>query len=378
MTVVEQLSVEVQVEYRVHISESSDDPAWDEFVACAPGGHHVQTSLWSQIRAVQGWKVLRIIVTREEDIVGGVQLLTRSMPLIGAAAYVTKGPLCAPDDQALLNLVLDELKQACRAHHIRYLIVQPPNNGQHIVAHLTQRGFRPMAIGATSEATTLIDLSKSLDEILAQMHSKNRRNIRRSEREGITVREGSTEADLDIFYDLHLATSKRRQFVPFPRTYFAQMWKVMRPYEYITLMFSEYRGGAVSAVLLVPFGDTVIAKVNGWSGQHDRCRPNEAVFWGAIRWAKEHGFRYFDLDGIDPAAAHAVLNNQPIAEDSRYSPTFFKLMFGGQVTLFPPSYDYVLNPVLRWAYRAASPLLRGDSILLWVAAQLRKRPVDGE
>jgi lipid II:glycine glycyltransferase (peptidoglycan interpeptide bridge formation enzyme) len=131
-------------------------------------------------------------------------------------------------------------------------------------------------------------------------------------------------------------------------------------------------------VLLVPFVDTVIAKVNGWSGLHGDCRPNEAVYWGAIRWAKERGFRTFDFDGIDPAAARAVLDNQPIPADCQNTPTSFKLTFGGQAALYPPSYDYVFSPLLRLAYRAASPLFRGDSILLWIAARLRKRRVDAE
>ncbi|MBN1312801.1 MAG: peptidoglycan bridge formation glycyltransferase FemA/FemB family protein [Anaerolineae bacterium] len=375
MTAGNRAAPETLTSYSVHTSESGDEPLWDAFVARVPGGHHVQTSLWSQVKAVQGWKVLRIIVTCDTNVVGGAQILIRPVSFISAVGYVAKGPLCELDDPALLRLVLNEVKQVCRVHRIPFLIVQPPNNGEHITAFLTEQGFRPTIFGAMSSATTLIDLSQSLDEIFAQMHKKNRQQIRRSEREGITVREG-TEADLDTFYELHLATSQRRQFVPFPRAYFERMWEVMNPHGYIAMMLAEYRGEAVSTLLLAAFGDTVMTKVSGWSGLYGKYRPNEAMHWGAIRWAKDQGFRYFDFDGIDPAAAHAILDDQPVAELCRNTPTAFKLQFGGQVTLYPSSYDYVLNPLVRWTYRTVSPALEGDSILLRIAEYLRKRQVD--
>lgn len=36
----------------------------------------------------------------------------------------------------------------------------------------------------------------------------------------------------------------------------------------------------VSALLLALSGDTVLAKVLGWSAEHGDCRPSEGVFWG--------------------------------------------------------------------------------------------------
>ncbi len=360
--------------YRLQVSEAAADPVWDAFVARTPGGHHVQTSLWGQVKAAQGWKAVRLVATCGPEVVGGGQLLIRPASILGAAAYVTKGPLCASGDPELLALIVDALEQVCRACRVQYLIVQPPNNGEGMAAYLAGRGFRPTTVEVAPTATLLIDLSLSLDELLAQMHRQHRQNIRRSEREGIAVREGD-ETDLDAFYRLHLATSERQQFEPFSWAYFVRMWEVLRPHRAIALLLSEYQGEAISALLLVPFGDTVIAKVSGWSGQHGSRRPNEAVFWGAIRWAKERGFRYFDLEGIDPAAAHAILDGQPIAEELYHSPTFFKLMFGGQVALYPVAYDYVFNPLLRWAYRVVSPALQRGSVLHKVAERLRKRQV---
>ena len=69
--------------YRTRVSYESDDPAWDAFLAATPGGDHLQTSLWAQVKAPFGWRAARVVVTRDDRIVGGVQLLIRPLPLLG-------------------------------------------------------------------------------------------------------------------------------------------------------------------------------------------------------------------------------------------------------------------------------------------------------
>jgi len=129
---------------------------------------------------------------------------------------------------------------------------------------------------AQATATVLIDLTMDLDDILAQMRKKTRYCIRRGLRERITVREG-TERDLHTFYRLGVATSRRHGFFPFPEAYFAEMRHVFASYGYIRLFLAEYEDEAVSAQVVLPFGDTVLAKHGGWSGHHGHRRPNEVL-----------------------------------------------------------------------------------------------------
>ena len=65
----------VDLDFRVQTDLA--DPEWDSFVERTPGGHHVQSSLWAQVKAVVGWLLLRVIAVRDGVIVGGAQILTR-------------------------------------------------------------------------------------------------------------------------------------------------------------------------------------------------------------------------------------------------------------------------------------------------------------
>lgn len=337
-------------DYQFHASTSLYDPAWDEFVASVPNGHHVQTSLWGQVKNVLGWQAVRLTVSHGDIIVGGGQLLMRPVRHLGVVGYVTKGPVITSDDPRLAECVIAELRSLGRKHHLRFLVVQPPNNGEALISCLEALHFRTSWVDVAPTATIVIDLIQDLKLVMENLKRQTRQNIRRSQREGITVREGTFD-DLDTFYQLHLSTSERQQFVPYPKDYFDVMWQTFEPAGNIAMTIAEYEGKAVSALLLVPFGTTVIAKVLGWSGEHGNHRPNEAVFWGAIKWAQEHGYQRFDMEGIAPASARAVLNNQPLPEESRDSPDFFKLGFGGQVVLYPEGYDYFYNIALRQLYR---------------------------
>jgi len=247
------LDAALRVGYRVRVSHETEDPDWDAFLAQTPGGHHVQTSLWAQVKALLGWQAVRVVVTQGEQIVAGAQLLMRPLPLVGTVGYVPKGPLSALDDPVLKELVVNELQQVAKAHRIQLLVIQPADSSEAFAHQLRRWGFRPSPITVVPTATLLIDLTKELDDILAQMKRATRYGIRRSLREGISVREG-TERDLPTFYRLLVATGQRQQFSPSPEEYFVKMWRLLRPYGYIRPFLAEYEDEAVSAHLIVPFG----------------------------------------------------------------------------------------------------------------------------
>jgi len=337
----------------VHTTTEANDPAWDAFVASAPGGHHVQTSLWAQVKQVMGWQAARATVSREGELVGGGQMLIRQVRRLGKVGYVPKGPVLRYEDDTLCKQIIHDLRTLGRQHHVRYLAIQPPDNGAYIASCLGELGFRTSWIELAPTATILIDVTQDLATLQGNLSSPVRGSIRRCKREGVTIREGSA-ADLGTFYRLHVATSKRQQFVPYPEQYFTTMWRLFEPGGHITMQIAEYRGEAISAMILIAFGTMALGKVFGWTGEHSDRRPNHGVWWNAIKWSKEHGYRCFDMEGIDPDSARALLNGGHLPTAAHETPDFLKIGFGGQVVLNPVAYDYVYNPVLRSAYRVVS------------------------
>jgi peptidoglycan pentaglycine glycine transferase (the first glycine) len=93
----------------IDVNDAPSDPEWDRWLAGAPGGHHVQSSGWGQVKATAGWQAKRIVVRRSGDIVGGCQLLTRHLPVLGQIGYVPRGPVLASRDREPVEAILAAL-----------------------------------------------------------------------------------------------------------------------------------------------------------------------------------------------------------------------------------------------------------------------------
>jgi len=334
----------------LRILNSSEDTEWDHFVASAAGGHHLQTTMWAHVKAVQGWHAERLEVVRNNQIIAGVQVLIRPTPFaLTKIAHVGKGPLYPPGDRTVAQMIITELVQLIKINRIRYLVLQPALADGILDQLLTEHGFRESPLTLTSAATVLIDLRQDLDVILARMKSKTRYNIRLSQRKGVVVREG-TDDDLDTFYQLLTLTGQRQGFTVSSRDYFNTLWNALGTRGAAKLFIAEVNGQPVSALLAIPFGDTVIYKRGAWSGAYSNYHANELLHWTVIQWAKAEGYRYYDFEGIDRAHAEAAIQGKPLPEENR-SVGSFKLGFGGDVVVYPCVYDFVNHRVLDWAYR---------------------------
>lgn len=330
------------------ISNGGRDSQWDSFLAGHPAGHHVQTSLWSEVKATGGWSTNRLTVIDNSKILGGAQLLFRRVKFAGNVGYIPKGPVLLDGQEELADQLLEQILEIARQQRIRVLFIQPPSFGD-LETRFAKHGFVSCPVETAPTATSLVELNEDLDTILARMRKGMRNQVRRSQNRGITVRLG-TRDDLATFHRLLTATSQRRGFSTFDVEYFQGMWDILEPSGWFKLFISELAGEPVSAQVCIAFGDTVVAKQIGWSGEHRRLHPNEALDWYTIQWAKANGYRYYDLEGIDRPAAQALTIGQPLPEEFEGTPTAYKLRFGGKVELYPTAFCRVANPLARSIY----------------------------
>ena len=357
--------------YEVEVSTSDEDAVWDAFLLEAPGGHHVQSSLWGQLKASEGWRPVRILVRRNDELVAGVQVLIRSLPLIGGVAYAPRGPVFGSPSPELRQIMLDQLNDLITVYRVRHLTIQPPDDGQAFEQTLQDAGYRPSAAAVAPVATVQVDLRPEPSEILARMRTNHRRFVRHGLRQGVSGRLGSRD-DLEGFYDLVLATSGRHGFEPYPFDHFVRLWDLFHPRGLVQLFLSEYRGELVSGQLAVAFGNRVTAKNSGWTGEKGNLGPNYVMEWTTIEWARSNGYRYYDLEGIDVRAARLKLKGEPLPEELRRTHSCYKLGFG-DVVMFPGPQVTVPNRVLRWCYWTVFPRVSQMTAVRSAINRLRTR-----
>lgn len=340
--------------WSVSVHRSDRDGAWDAFVASVPGGHHVQTSFWSRVKARQGWEPVRVTARSGDRILAGAQILTRSIRGLGRIGYLERGPLVAASAPELGQGIVAAIQDVARSRHIQVLVVRPPEGRDDIAAALEESGFGPCHVKVSLGATVLVDLSPDLDSILAQMKSKTRYNIRKGMRSPLTVRV-ATSADLPRFSELLAGTARRQGFVPDSLATITELFHTLSEEGAIEILLAEVESRPVAGIMTVRYGDRVVYKRGAWGGTHGSMHPNERLHWEAMRRAREAGFRYYDFDGIEPDVARKVRAGEDLPPDARDSVTRFKLGFGGEVVLLPDSCAYLPNPALRWGHDVVFP-----------------------
>lgn len=360
---------------RVTVSREDCNPDWDRFVESIPGASFMQTSPWARVKSLSGWKPLRVVLFRENRIVGGAQILLKPIPLLGYLGYLTHGPLSG-NDSIVREAVAQAIASAAKQYRIRYLLAQPPDFGWHQA--LTRCGFLPEAPTSSMiiDTTLILDLTPEPEALLGAMRKTSRYEIRTGLRRGLQMRAGGFE-DLDTFFSLMLATCQRQRVEPNPSSveFLKMLWEEFSPRGMAHLILAEYEGKAIAGALLIPFGDSVYFYKVGWSGEHPKIFSNKVVYWTAICWAREQGYRYFNIMGVDGELARKIDRGEALSEKEKNNPSFFKLGFGGEARALPRPFDFFPNRIFRFAYRhLGKSILRSDSArvyAIWFLSKLR-------
>ncbi len=354
----------------IEISDAPIEPKWDNFLAATPGNHHAQTSLWGQLKSSDRGGLVRVMARQGGEIVAGAQMMLVHLPLLGAAGYIARGPVVADHDPAVVEPLLHALRKEARQLGLHYLLMQPPEGEESLGDELRDCGFSPGKFAPQATATVKIDLERDCDTLLSRMKKNTRRLIRRGMAEGLSAHEAG-EADIPIFHRLLSATAERQGFAPVSLEYLEAMWHLMAPSGWIKLFVVEHDGEPVSSEIAVAFGDTVVAKNLGWSGRDGSLGPNQLLQWFTITWAKQAGYHYYDLEGIDAGLAAAARSGQIQVTPQDHGRTYFKLNYGGEIVFLPGSYEHLEPGLLHWAYEHGVRPLLSPQYLDRLAAHLR-------
>ncbi len=338
-------------------SRQGIDALWDRYLAGAPHAHFYQTSMWAEVRKLDGWQPQIVAVTLDDSVVGGFQVLTRSKSYIGKIGLVLKGPVVNSKDPAVIRFVIQTLKSVAKSSRIQALIVQPPDRDVDMPDLLLKSGFSPSHLEhAVKDNTVVIDLRGDEESIFKAIKRTKRQNINTAIRSGIIVREGN-RGDLETFFRFMLDTCKRQQVSPSPSSvqFVEHMWDVFSQTGSIKLFVSEHSGEILSCLVVVPFGDTAYLWKFGWSGKYPKLFPNIIIYWEIFKWARASGLSYADLGAISKELADTVWNGKPITDEQAKTYSYYKLSFGGEVVRLTEGSVYFYNPLLRRAYNFLMP-----------------------
>lgn len=338
-----------------------DETTWDSFVAASPDGHLLQTSRWGALKARFGWGVERVALIDGDAIVAGAQVLYRSLPFGLTLAYVPKGPLVDWDDERAVRTLLTVLRQAAHRRRAFCLKLEPDLlDDPTLAARLVRLGLCPSPQPIQPRSTVLIDLDGEEDEILAQMKSKSRYNIRLAARKGVTVRDG-TASDLSAFQHLLQETARRKNFALHSAEFYRTVYDLFVPNGCARLLLATYQDTILAGIIVFALGRKAWYMYGASGNAHRNLMPNYLLQWEAICWARDQGCATYDLWGIpDEVGQHPGGYTRTVTEhtDGLWGVYRFKQGFGGRVVRYLGVYDDVYLRPFYWLYNQAGAFLQ--------------------
>jgi CelD/BcsL family acetyltransferase involved in cellulose biosynthesis len=183
--------------------------------------------------------------------------------------------------------------------------------------------------------------------------SQVQRNVRKAERSGLELRRTVAERDLtESFYGLHLRTRRRLGVPVQPRRFFHSLWRRMIAEQRGFVLLALLDEVAVAGAVFLTGGGTVAYKFVASEPSSWRLRPNNLIFWDAIRWSCQNGFETFDFGRSD--AHHQGLRNFKGGWGAVEEPLVYAVLGKGRPA--PPRGASLLSPLIRrgplWFCRA--------------------------
>ncbi|MFA6429477.1 MAG: peptidoglycan bridge formation glycyltransferase FemA/FemB family protein [Patescibacteria group bacterium] len=326
------------------LTEIQNEHDWDAFVSAQKFAQFTQSWAWGEFQRGQGKEVRRLGM---RDIVAA-QFIRQPGRFGVGYWFASRGPVFATETveeqkEGLSKMLLQAQHDGRLKGRALFVRMEPVMVGR---ADLSGMGL--IRTHAFNPATTLVlDLQRTEEELLADMHPKTRYNIRVAEKHGVTVREGVGEEDLACFLDLMDETAKRDGFRPLSRNYLAETYRVLAKTGLCRLRLAEFQGKVLAANMEMAFGDTATYLHGASSSAHRNVMAPYALQWEAIRAARIEGRHFYDFWGCNPEDE----------EDPYFKPrwqgiTRFKRGWGGLLVDFVGTWDL---PRWEWAYRKLFP-----------------------
>ena len=301
------------------------------------------TSLWQSPE----WKQYQESLGRETHVYGARnasgELEASALIIIDRTAFglsvwdIPRGPV-GGSEEAILKLlehvVGEARKEGCMALYCSPFMKVPsskfqvPNNFK---IQNSRRREQP-------EATIVLNLTISDEELLSQMKQKGRYNISLARKRGVSVRESD---DVDVFYELLKKTSKRDKFGIKLKSHYEAFMRELDG----SFLLMAYQAGTphprpIAALMGTVWNTTGYYYYGASDYEHRSVMAPYLLQMEAMKYCRNKGCDEYDLLGIAPSDN----KNHPWAGVTR-----FKKQFGGGVRTYPREQEVILRPFLKRA-----------------------------
>ena len=322
---------------KLEIHEVQDKEVWESFLQSQAPGALFQSWLWGDVQKKMGIPVWRYGVYEGGRLIGIAQIIKVSAKR-GWFLHVRHGPIIATQNNAVWRFAIQWLKAFAQQEQCWFVRINPliADSIEHR-ALMVLLGLKSAAIHAMDgEYCWVLDLDRSLDELLAGMRKTTRYEIRKSEKLLVEVSRSNDPKGLRDFLSLYAKTFQRHEFVPHKGI--GEEFEIFGKSGRAQLYLARHEGEILAGAIVLWYGNQAI--YHHGASVSTRVPASYAIQWQAIIDAKKRGIKLYNFWGIAP-------DNKP--NHPWRGITLFKKGFGGRIVEYIHTQDLPVSVWYPWS-----------------------------
>lgn len=326
----------------IRIVEEQNKNEWNSFVQANSTGSFLQSYEWGEFMATQKEKIWRFAVVEGDTWKACFLLVMSKLKLNQRILYIPRGPVIdeVSHKEKILEEIFRTVDDLARREKAVMVQIDPFTNDKDWESLLDQHGFVKSEQNVQPRHTLILDIRKTEEEILNQMHQKTRYNIRLAEKKGIEVIVDN--GMYKEFLELLKKTMARQEIKMFSADYFKKILEV----PFVKLYLAKYEGKIIAANIMVFWNDTATYLFGASDHEFRNLMAPHLLQWQAMKDAKAANCWFYDFWGAAPPDAKGQ-------EAGWFGFTKFKMGFSPEADLteYLGTYEKIYNPAIVGIYR---------------------------
>lgn len=318
--------------------------------------HILQSFEWGEFRKELGLPLQRYGIFEDSKLIKAFQITFHKVPLTKSfVGYLPKGPL--PDKQ-----LEEALTQIAKEHSCAFIKLEPNIELTSILhtPYSIPKEFKPSPKPLFTKYNFVLDLTKSEEELLKNMHQKTRYNIRVAEKKGVKVEERTDDEAFETYLKLYFETTLRQNYFGHNKHYHKLVWQTLKKAGMARLLIASYNKVPLTAWMLLNFKDTLYYPYGGSSTLHRDVMSSNLIAWEAIKVGKKLNLKEFDLWG--------ALGPDADPKNPWFGFHRFKQGYGARLVEYIGTFDLILNYPLYKSFTAVDKFTKLKVLLLKLLA----------
>lgn len=185
------------------------------------------------------------------------------------------------------------------------------------------------------------------EDILKQMKSKWRYNIRLAQKKGVEVEFSKDKGYAKDFYRLMKITAERQKWTLWPYSKYKLYFNALLSNEVGEWVIARFHEKMLGVIFVIKFGKIAVYVRGASSNEYREKMPNHLIHFKTIERLMKEGYEYYDFYGVGTDPDDSLTGGI-----SNFKYGFFSKKFSDneKIVHFPKTYDFINNKGLYRLY----------------------------